>query len=172
MKKLTPNKKGFTIIEVMIVLAVAGVIMLIVLLAVPALQRSQRNTQRKNDATALLAAVNDFASNNNGVLPTKCTGTTTVTFYTTAASQGSDAKAGYFTGGCATSAPSNGKIQLGTSYTANAGLKIASKDYIIIMEGAACNTTGGSAAGTARSFIALYETENGSGNFTPQCVES
>jgi prepilin-type N-terminal cleavage/methylation domain-containing protein len=33
------NKEGFTIIEVLIVLAIAGLIMLVVLLAVPGLQR-------------------------------------------------------------------------------------------------------------------------------------
>jgi prepilin-type N-terminal cleavage/methylation domain-containing protein len=38
-KKLSKKEKGFTIIEVMIVLAIAGLIMLVVFLAVPALQR-------------------------------------------------------------------------------------------------------------------------------------
>jgi prepilin-type N-terminal cleavage/methylation domain-containing protein len=40
MLSLKNNKKGFTIIEVLIVLAIAGVIMVIVFLAVPALQRN------------------------------------------------------------------------------------------------------------------------------------
>ena len=43
----TSEQKGFTIIEVMIVLAIAGLIILIVFLAVPALQRNGRNTQQK-----------------------------------------------------------------------------------------------------------------------------
>lgn len=46
-KNLT--KKGFTIIEVVLVLAIAGLIFLMVFLALPALQRSQRDTQRKQD---------------------------------------------------------------------------------------------------------------------------
>jgi prepilin-type N-terminal cleavage/methylation domain-containing protein len=37
-------RTGFTIIEVMIVLAIAGLILLIVFLAVPALEREARNT--------------------------------------------------------------------------------------------------------------------------------
>ena len=41
--------EGFTIIEVVLVLAIAGLIFLMVFLALPALQRSQRDTQRKND---------------------------------------------------------------------------------------------------------------------------
>lgn len=57
---------GFTIIEVMIVLAIAAVILLIVLLAVPALQRSSRNTQRDNDAGSVASAVNGCLANQNG----------------------------------------------------------------------------------------------------------
>ncbi len=63
------NKKGFTIIEVVLVLAIAGLIFLMVFLALPALQRSQRDTQRKNDASRLRAAVTDYSSNNRGELP-------------------------------------------------------------------------------------------------------
>ena len=70
MKKLQTNQSGFTIIEVLIVLAIAGLIMLIVFLAVPALQRNSRNTQRRNDAAGLLGAVNEWATNNNGNMPT------------------------------------------------------------------------------------------------------
>ena len=39
--------EGFTIIEVVLVLAIAGLIFLMVFVALPALQRSQRDTQRK-----------------------------------------------------------------------------------------------------------------------------
>jgi len=63
------TKKGFTIIEVVLVLAIAGLIFLMVFLALPALQRSQRDTQRKNDASRLRAAVTDFQSNNRGAVP-------------------------------------------------------------------------------------------------------
>ena len=44
------RSEGFTIIEVMIVLAIAAMILLVVLLAVPALQRNSRNTAVKTDA--------------------------------------------------------------------------------------------------------------------------
>lgn len=57
-KRQTP--RGFTIIEVMIVLAIAGVIMLVVLLAVPALQRNSRNYQRKNFAQRAAAQMESF----------------------------------------------------------------------------------------------------------------
>jgi prepilin-type N-terminal cleavage/methylation domain-containing protein len=63
------NNKGFTIIEVLIVLAIAGLIMLIVFLAVPALQRNARNTTARNEAAVVLGATNEFMTNNNGKLP-------------------------------------------------------------------------------------------------------
>ncbi len=88
MNKTTQTKKqsGFTIIEVMIVLAVAGLIMAIVFLAIPALQRSNRNTQRKNDATRLAGLVAEYNSNNNGALPANVVAalnTPTWTYFTT-----------------------------------------------------------------------------------------
>ena len=69
-KKLQkPNSEGFTIIEIVIVLAIAALILLIVFLALPSLQRSQRNTARKSDAGHVSSAINNFVSNNNGKLP-------------------------------------------------------------------------------------------------------
>jgi prepilin-type N-terminal cleavage/methylation domain-containing protein len=71
--KLQKRKdSGFTIVEVMIVLAIAGLIILIVFLAVPALQRNSRNTQRSSDAARTVGAVNECMANNNGNL-TLCT---------------------------------------------------------------------------------------------------
>jgi prepilin-type N-terminal cleavage/methylation domain-containing protein len=69
MKDLKKRTEGFTIIEVMIVIAIAGLILLIVFLAIPALQRNSRNTQRKNEAGAIVAAVNEYSNNNNGQIP-------------------------------------------------------------------------------------------------------
>jgi prepilin-type N-terminal cleavage/methylation domain-containing protein len=63
------KEKGFTIIEVVLVLAIAGLIFLMVFIALPALQRSQRDTQRKNDMSRLETAVTNYSSNNRGSLP-------------------------------------------------------------------------------------------------------
>ena len=63
------NKKGFTIIEVVLVLAIAGLIFLMVFIALPALQRSQRNTRRRQDMARILSAFNDYQANNNGNMP-------------------------------------------------------------------------------------------------------
>lgn len=62
------NKRGFTIIEVVLVLAIAGLIFLMVFIALPALQRSQRNTQRRDDYSMLVTAVNSYMASNNGKL--------------------------------------------------------------------------------------------------------
>ena len=72
--KLKPTtnqtKKAFTIIEVVLVLAIAGLIFLMVFIALPALQRNQRDTQRKNDIGRVLTALQSYQSNNRGSIPT------------------------------------------------------------------------------------------------------
>ena len=65
------NKKGFTIIEVVLVLAIAGLIFMMVFIALPALQRNQRDTQRKNDLSRVVTAVNNYSSSNRGNIPTE-----------------------------------------------------------------------------------------------------
>ena len=61
------NKKGFTIIEVVLVLAIAGLIFAMVFIALPALRRSQRDQSRKNDASVVASAINNWNSaNRNG----------------------------------------------------------------------------------------------------------
>jgi prepilin-type N-terminal cleavage/methylation domain-containing protein len=69
MNKQLKKSSGFTIIEVVLVLAIAGLIFLMVFIALPALQRNQRDTQRKNDLSRLQTAVNNYQSNNRGKLP-------------------------------------------------------------------------------------------------------
>lgn len=68
-KKKVDEKGGFTIIEVVLVLAIAGLIFLMVFIALPALQRSQRDTQRRSDLARVSTAITNFQTNNNGKLP-------------------------------------------------------------------------------------------------------
>ncbi len=63
------QKAGFTIIEVVLVLAIAGLIFLMVFVALPSLQRSQRNTQRRNDMARLATALENYRTNNKQKLP-------------------------------------------------------------------------------------------------------
>lgn len=64
------NQKGFTIIEVVLVLAIAGLIFLMVFIALPALQRNQRDTQRRNDLSRVQSAIQNYQTNNRQSLPT------------------------------------------------------------------------------------------------------
>lgn len=63
------DAKGFTIIEVVLVLAIAGLIFLMVFIALPALQRSQADTQRRSDASRFLSAISSYQTNNRGTVP-------------------------------------------------------------------------------------------------------
>ena len=65
-KNQNSTKKGFTIIEVVLVLAIAGLIFLMVFLALPALQRSQRDTQQKQDVAMVVTALHNWKANNQG----------------------------------------------------------------------------------------------------------
>ena len=75
--KIHQKEKGFTIIEVVLVLAIAGLIFLMVFIALPALQRSQRDTQRKNDLSRATTAISNYTSANRGQLPINWTTFTT-----------------------------------------------------------------------------------------------
>lgn len=63
------KENGFTIIEVVLVLAIAGLIFLMVFIALPALQRGQRDTQRRDDVSKFISQLQQYATNNRGALP-------------------------------------------------------------------------------------------------------
>jgi len=137
------KEEGFTIIEVLIVLAIAGLILLIVFLAVPALQRNSRNTQRKNEVASVLGAVNEWANNNGGALPSAAAEQTAAL---------ANAKLSFY----------SGKVQWDAAGTAN--LNDTSK--VQIETGAACSSGGAAAAGSARQVAVLYTVETGGGKQT------
>lgn len=66
LKNIRKRTEGFTIVEVLIVLAIAGLIILIVLIAIPALQRNSRNTRLRNDASRAASLLQEVINNNNG----------------------------------------------------------------------------------------------------------
>jgi prepilin-type N-terminal cleavage/methylation domain-containing protein len=161
------NRKegGFTIIEVLIVLAIAGLIMLIVFLAVPALQRTSRNTQRKNDASAISSAVANFISNNGGTLPAGSktdTDANTVDICATTPCGGNTetAKLGYYT-------PANVSV-----VTSVASPTTPTKDTVVVDTGYSCSDTNtGLGTASSRTAAILYAVETGSSGISQQCVE-
>lgn len=77
LKNLKKREEGFTIIEVMIVLAIAALILVVVLIAIPQLQRNQRNSARKAILTRVKTELDNYSSNNNGAYPTEDANATT-----------------------------------------------------------------------------------------------
>ena len=71
MKKgdFSSNKRGFTIIEVTLVIAIAGLIFLMVFVALPGLRASQRDAERREDVTMFLENIKKYQTNNRGALP-------------------------------------------------------------------------------------------------------
>ena len=63
------QQKGFTIIEVVLVLAIAGLIFLMVFVALPALQRGQRDAQRKQDLARISTQFTNYLSSTRGAVP-------------------------------------------------------------------------------------------------------
>jgi prepilin-type N-terminal cleavage/methylation domain-containing protein len=170
--KQSKDQKGFTIIEVLIVLAIAGLILLIVFLAVPALQRNSRNTQRKNDVAAVLAAVSEFSNNNAGALPNGVWTNTngTVTEIGAAGTASSEAKVGFYNVGIGATAGSINKVAANT-LTAAGTLNSAAEDFVTVSTGTVCSGVA-SVAGPARSVTAVFEVENGNGTYAQQCQSS
>jgi prepilin-type N-terminal cleavage/methylation domain-containing protein len=150
LQKIQKRKEGgFTIIEVLIVLAIAGLIMLVVFLAVPALQRNSRNTQRKNDVSGLLGAVSEYVNNNGGALPPG----------TDASAVTSLVKLGYY---------STGEVSLATGAQSAVG---TSAESVRIVKGAKCGTSGAAVAGSSRQIAAQYTYET-SGGLAATCQDS
>jgi type IV pilus assembly protein PilA len=83
------NKKGFTLVEVLLVIVIIAVLTAIVLVAInPARQIAQaNNTQRAADVTTILNAVSEYIVDNGGSLPTS----TEAALSTTPTNLGSDA---------------------------------------------------------------------------------
>ena len=63
------TRKGFTIIETSLVIAIAGLIFLMVFVALPGLRAQQRDTDRRENITKFIQKVKDYQTNNRGALP-------------------------------------------------------------------------------------------------------
>ena len=151
--KNVKREDGFTIIEVLIVLAIAGLIMLIVFLAVPALQRNSRNTSRKSDVSSLGSALAEYINNNNGTIPATCTGAACPFIQ--------NWKPGYYTAANVTFTDNT------TAPTPPADP--ASVDKIVVGSYLTCNGTA-PAVGSSRSVAIVYDVETGGGTPQEECI--
>lgn len=71
MKHTTSSRSGFTLLEILLVVAAMGILASIVILAInPGKQLSEtKNAQRKVDVSTILNAVYQYSVDNNGSLP-------------------------------------------------------------------------------------------------------
>jgi prepilin-type N-terminal cleavage/methylation domain-containing protein len=158
--KRTENNKGFTIIEVVLVLAIAGLIFLMVFIALPALQAGQRDTARKSDVSNVAAAVNSYSSANRGAFPDTTTlGTQLEISTTTPVTYG---------------ALSNNITSVTVDTTKPANFTVGD-GVITVFKGMKCgtNSAGGKGtltAGTARGYATVTQLEGG--NKTGYCLNT
>lgn len=146
------EQTGFTIIEVMIVLAIAAVIMLIVFLAIPALQRNSRNTQRSNDAARTAGAINECMANNSGNISNCDFGASGVA--------GQEQLQNYI------DMADNQQLTVFTPGTLGAAM-----DNVYYRSGYKCDGNNEQAGGGSRAFILRYNVETSAGT-AARCVGS
>ncbi len=176
------KKRGFTIIEVVLVLAIAGLIFLMVFIALPALQRGQRNTQRKNDINRVMTAIDNYRANNSNKLPFGYDTSKRVSFFdenfvSRYIDGGVSGSLGSLScsGDCSQFSDPNGELygfylwNSGKSYSAgtkegagNNDIKAKETD-IWVFRGAKCDSEEGVAVGTGVSgnFALIYKLEGG-----------
>jgi len=160
LKQLKKNSAGFTIIEVLIVLAIAGLIMLIVFLAVPALQRNSRNTAIRNDASSSLSGANEFVTNNNGSLPT--TATVSGTDVTFSGASGTTSNVSRVRSGTSVAVQSPAVNVVGTAASTTGSVQVITNN--------GCN--GNTLVYKARAIAASFLVETSGSGTAVQCLES
>lgn len=149
---------GFTIIEIMIVLAVASLIMLIVFLAVPALQRNARNTNRTADATKVASAVNECLANRNNVIAS-CDSNTDILGTGTPP-----------TGGTLDTTTLRQLLAVSISVPATPAFPSNAATAVVYF-GQKCVADGSAfLPGNAQQFVVLYNNESASGSNINRCI--
>lgn len=138
MSNLLKKEKGFTLIEIVLVLAIAGLLLVIVFLAVSGAQKSRRDSQRKNDLSRLAAAIENYASNTNGNYPSSLTSGAFTSYVPTNFADPSS-NAGYLT----IAAGNNGAVtfSLGSGTACDGAAVTGGRQYVVRMdleEGTAC----------------------------------
>jgi len=143
------KQKGFTIIEVVLVLAIAALILLMVFIALPALQRNQRDPARKTVLGKVASAVTTYQSNNRGAQPAN-----------------GDALSKYVDG----SPTGTSDTIIDNEYTVTVtgigsvtppSTGAAAVDTVQVITGAKCNDANQAIAGTTRNAAVIIQMENG-----------
>jgi len=156
---------GFTIIEVMIVLAIAGTILAIVFIAVPALQRNTRNTERLHDVSLLDVAIQNCLLNHS-LVEASCDSPAEVQFNTSEFS----IFTGYHYGA---SGGSTTPVCSGAPNPSCSSPVIPTTTEPNWLFGLQCNSDGSFFTDNpgGRTYIVSYNRENSNGTYTGRCVE-
>jgi type II secretory pathway pseudopilin PulG len=170
--KRTLKTSGFTIMETLIVLAVAGLFMLLTLKAIPALQRSSRNDQRKQGVQTILQAVSNYELNHSGTVPTQVDLRTFLNNYE------KDNMGYYVTGnvvviptpndGAHHDVPKPDGADTGDKDSTDTG-----HDQVVVANHAKCNANNSGASNDGASYsdiVALYYIEAG-GSYSVRCQQ-
>ena len=163
MSKQELKQKGFTIIEVVLVLAIAALIFLMVFIALPALQRNQRDAARKDVIGKVASAVTTYQSNNRGQQP--ASGTALAGYIDGTAPSGSlKSDSGSYTASSSdTFVDNNYIVHVATGVT---GTDVADTNVVEIITGAKCNSGGNAAVnGSTRNAAVIVKLENGNAFF-------
>jgi prepilin-type N-terminal cleavage/methylation domain-containing protein len=158
--KTGAKNNGFTIIETLIVLAIAGFILLVVFEAIPALQRSSRNNQRKQDVASILRSVSHYELNNSGNFPSTVTLDSFLQLY---------GKLSYYN-------PTHVAATANTATDATTPIaNTTTVETAAVFDYAKCDSNSdGSATNAAAGYsdiVALYALESGNGAVTRQCQQ-
>ena len=140
------KQKGFTIIEVVLVLAIAALIFLMVFIALPALNRNARDQSRKTVQGKVVSAIGTYATNHRNQQYTNVTDLAPYLDVTQPGSAGNtlDNVDGYILEGA-------------NSFSAQA----ITQDKITLIKGSKCNTNGdGVVPGSSRNVAVLIRMEN------------
>lgn len=143
------KQNGFTIIEVVLVLAIAALIFLMVFIALPALQRSQRDTQRKADVARVQTAIQNYQSNNRNALPADAAAFNTVLIPK------------YLTVGGDSFTDPNGNAYVFRTGTVNSDFDVTTSNMYVTFR-AVCNGDNPPTTGQGNSKVAIqYKLEGG-----------
>ena len=156
-KKL--NNKGFTIVEVLIVLAIAGAILAAVLIAVPALQRSGRNATAKTAAQQIVSGIQESESANGGAAPSGIASVSNGLIT--------------WTGGAVSAVTTTTQVStnISTVTFASAAPGTPAVGTIFVSKGYTCNAGNTAAvAGSTNQFAVMYPIEGGAATPVAGCI--
>ena len=153
------KEEGFTIIEVVLVLAIAALIFLMVFIALPALQRNQRDQQRRNDLGRISTQVTNYVSANRGAIPSE----------TQVSASGTGFVARYLKGSGTVAGDDYLDPTTGTGYTfttTNANPEVGNVYY---QTGVVCGTDGATTGGQGRNYVLITKLES---QASPYCIDN